>query len=196
MNKRLEQQMEFIIEADKAKNIFRRNHNLGHERRENDAEHSWHMSLMAMIMNEYANEKVDLLRVIKMLLIHDLVEIDAGDAYAYDEAANVGKREREEAAADRIFGLLPEDQNKELRDIWEEFEEGETPEAMYARVMDNFQPFSLIETNGGMDWKDNDVKKSQIYKRNEKTAAGSKEIWERMQELIDKNIEAGNIIDE
>lgn len=196
MNERLQKQKEFMLEVDKAKNIFRQTHLTGHGRNENDAEHSWHMALMAFLLKEHANEEVDILRVIKMILIHDLVEIDAGDTYAYDDAGNATKRFREEQAADRIFGILPEDQEKELRDLWEEFEENETPEALYAHVMDNFQPLTLNDSNQGGDWKRRGVKKSQILKRNDKTATGSREIWSCMEEMINKNVEDGNIIDE
>lgn len=194
MNERLEKQKEFILEIDKAKNIFRQTHLSGHGRRENDAEHSWHMALMAFLLMEHANEEVDILRVIKMILIHDLVEIDAGDTYAYDVTGNQTKRAREEAAADRIFGMLPKDQEHELRRLWEEFEENETPEAMYAHVMDNFQPLMLNDSNDGGDWKKRGIKKSQVLKRNEKTADGSKAIWECMELMINKNVEDGNLI--
>ena len=196
MNKRLEKQAAFMLEADKAKNIFRQTHLSGHGRNENDAEHSWHMALMAFLLSEHANQAVDQLRVIKMLLIHGLVEIDAGDTYAYDDAGNVTKRQREEKAADRIFGLLPEDQESELRELWEEFEAYETPEALFAHVLDNFQPLTLNDANGGSDWKEHQVKKSQILKRNEKTAQGSADIWEYMNQMIERNVEAGMIIDE
>jgi len=194
MNERLEKQKEFMLEIDKAKNIFRQTHLSGHGRRENDAEHSWHMALMAFLLMEHANEEVDILRVIKMILIHDLVEIDAGDTYAYDVEGNQTKRAREEAAADRIFGILPEDQEDELHKLWEEFEENETPEALYAHVMDNFQPMALNDSNGGGDWKKRGIKKSQVLKRNQKTADGSKAIWECMELMINKNVKDGNLI--
>jgi len=194
MNERLEKQKAFMLEIDKAKNIFRQTRLSGKGRRENDAEHSWHMALMAFLLAEHANEEVDILRVIKMILIHDLVEIDAGDTYAYDNVGNQTKRVREEAAADRIFGMLPKDQEQELWELWEEFEENETPEALYAHVMDNFQPLTLNDSNGGWDWKKRGVKKSQILKRNEKTADGSKAIWECMELIIDKNVKDGSII--
>ncbi len=193
MRNRLEQQISFLLEVDKMKKIYRQTHILGRERAENDAEHSWHLALMAFLLEEYANDKVDVAKVMKMVLVHDLVEIDAGDTYAYDEKGNASKRERELKAADRIFGLLPEEQEKELRDLWDEFEEYETPEAKYAHMLDNFQPLMLNNANGGGDWKDHKVRKSQIYKRNAKTGEGSREIWEYMAELIDENTKAGNI---
>ena len=189
MRERLEQQVSFLLEVDKMKMIYRQTHILGKDRAENDAEHSWHLALMAFLLAEYANEQVDVAKVMKMVLVHDLVEIDAGDTYAYDEAGNASKRQRELRAAERIFGLLPGEQGQELRALWDEFEEYETPEAKYAHTLDNFQPLLLNNANGGGDWKDHQVRKSQIYKRNAKTG----EIWEYMAELIDGNIMAGNI---
>lgn len=196
MNERLKKQKEFLLEVDKMKQIYRQTHIRGGSRQENDAEHSWHLALMAFLLSEHANEEVDVLKVMKMVLIHDLVEIDAGDTYAYDAAGNASKRQREEKAADRIFGILPEDQEKEIRDLWEEFEQYETSEAEFAHVLDNFQPLSLNDDNGGMDWKRHQVHKSQILKRNEKTPHGSREIWEYMEEMIQRNVEEGNIIDD
>lgn len=196
MNERLEKQKKFILEIDKEKNIFRQTHLVGYKRQENDAEHSWHMAVMAFLLSEYANEEVDLLRVIQMILVHDLVEIDAGDTYAYDDAGNATKREREEKAADRIFSILPEDQAQKIRDLWEEFEEEKTPESLFAHVMDNFQPLALNDANDGGDWKRRNVKKSQILKRNARTKDGSEEIWKYMEEMIDRNVKKGNIIDE
>ncbi|MGN1142551.1 MAG: HD domain-containing protein [Oliverpabstia sp.] len=196
MNERLKKQKDFLLEVDKMKQIYRQTHIRGGSRQENDAEHSWHLALMAFLLSEHANEEVDVLKVMKMVLIHDLVEIDAGDTYAYDAVGNASKRQREEKAADRIFGILPEDQGKEIRDLWEEFEQYETPEAEFAHVLDNFQPLSLNDDNGGMDWKRHQVHKSQILKRNEKTPLGSQEIWECMEDIIERNVEEGNIIDD
>lgn len=196
MHERLKKQLDFILEIDKAKNILRQTHLSGHGRRENDAEHSWHMAIMAVLLKEYANEEVDVLKVITMLLIHDLVEIDAGDTYAYDEKGNESRPERERRAADRIYGMLPEDQRWKLRELWEEFEAYESPEAKYAHMLDNFQPLILNDSNDGGDWRSHGVKKSQIYKRNAKTAQGSETVWSYMQELIQNNIDKGNIKDE
>lgn len=190
---RLEQQLAFIREIDKEKKILRQTHISGYERQENDAEHAWHMSIMALLLSEYANEAVDLLKVIRMILIHDIVEIDAGDTYAYDEGAKATQREREEKAADRIYGLLPSDQQKLFRESFEEFEAGDTPEARFAHVMDNFQPLLLNDANGGKDWEKHGVHRSQIEKRNARTQEGSKEIWEYMKALLDRNEEAGHI---
>lgn len=196
MNERLKKQKEFLLEVDKMKQIYRQTHIRGGSRQENDAEHSWHLALMAFLLEEHSNEPVDITRVIKMVLIHDLVEVYAGDTYAYDAAANASKRQREEEAADRIFGMLPEDQGKMLRQLWEEFETYETAEARFAHVMDNFQPMILNDDNGGKDWSRHQVKKSQILKRNEKTASGSETIWNHMEEIIQQNIEKGTIMDQ
>jgi putative hydrolase of HD superfamily len=194
MNERLEKQREFILEVDKMKQIYRQTHIRGGSRQENDAEHSWHLALMAFLLSEHANEEVDVLHVMKMVLIHDLVEIDAGDTYAYDAVGNTTKRAREEKAADRIFSILPKDQDEEIRRLWEEFEAYETPEARFAHVLDNFQPLSLNNENGGGDWKCRQIKKSQVLKRNEKTPEGSREIWECMENIIEDNVHKGNII--
>ena len=149
---RLRQQMEFIVEVDKVKNIMRQTYLSDAGRKENDAEHSWHLALMAVLLKEYSNEEVDLSKVVPMVLIHDLVEIDAGDTYAYDEVGAATKAERETKAADRIFGLLPEDQKKWFRELWEEFEEYQTPEARFAHVLDNCQPLLLNDASGGRSW--------------------------------------------
>ena len=193
---RLQKQMKFILEADKVKNIIRQTYLADGKRRENDAEHSWHLALMAVLLKEYAPEEVDLSKVIPMVLIHDLVEIDAGDTYAYDEAGAATKAERETIAADRIFGLLPSDQGKWFRELWEEFEAYQTPEAKYAHMLDNSQPLFLNDASEGKSWAEHQVKKSQIYKRNAKTGEGAPAIWEYMQTLIQKHIDEGHIIDD
>ena len=159
---RLEKQIRFIVEIDKVKNIFRQTYLADARRKENDAEHSWHIALMAYLLQEYAEKPVDVSKVMLMVLIHDLVEIDAGDTYAYDDAGAETKRAREEAAADRIFGLLPEDQGKYFRELWEEFEAYESPEGKYAHLLDNFQPLLLNDASGGLSWQEHQVKKSQI----------------------------------
>ena len=142
--KRLDKQVDFILEADKEKNILRQTHLSGHGRRENDAEHAWHMAIMIYLLKEYANEEIDVAKAMMMALIHDIVEIDAGDTYAYDAKGLESQKEREEKAAERIFGLLPEDQKAELKSLFEEFEAYESPEAKFARAMDNFQPLLLL----------------------------------------------------
>ncbi|MDD3340087.1 MAG: HD domain-containing protein [Lachnospiraceae bacterium] len=193
--KRFEKQLQFILELDKEKNILRQTHLSGHGRRENDAEHAWHMAAMIYLLREYANEEIDLAKAMMMALIHDVVEIDAGDTYAYDEEGLATQKEREEKAADRIFGLLPEDQRDDLRNLFEEFEDYATPEARFARSMDNFQPLLLNDSNDGGDWKTHDVCRAQIEKRHETTERGSKEIAEYAMQLIDKHVKKGNIVE-
>lgn len=193
---RLEQQIAFIVEIDKVKNIFRQTPLSDGNRKENDAEHSWHIALMAILLKEYAEEEVDVLKVMTMVLLHDLVEIDAGDTYAYDSVGMQSKREREVKAADRIFGLLPEDQGTYFRALWDEFEAYETADAKYAHLLDNFQPMLLNDASDGISWREHEVKKSQIYKRNERIEETSKAIWVKMQEVVAKNIELGNVKDE
>ena len=190
---RLEKQIRFIVEIDKVKNIFRQTYLADAGRKENDAEHSWHIALMAYLLQEYAEKPVDVSKVMLMVLIHDLVEIDAGDTYAYDDAEAETKRAREEAAADRIFGLLPEDQGKYFRELWEEFEAYESPEGKYAHLLDNFQPLLLNDASGGLSWQEHQVRKSQIYKRNEKIEETSETIWNCMKEIVQKHIECGHV---
>lgn len=194
---RLEQQMEFCREIDKEKLIGRQTYLADGSRKENDAEHAWHMAIMAVLLGEYANEEIDLLRTMTMLLIHDIVEIDAGDTYAYDEEGKKTQRQREEKAADRLFGLLPEDQAAAFRELWEEFEEGKTPEARFARTMDNIQPAMLNAASGGRSWAEHRTCLSQILGRNANTAAGSQRLWEYSREhFIRPNVERGLIRDE
>lgn len=192
---RLQQQMDFILEVDKLKNITRQTYLSSGERKENDTEHSWHLALMCALLAEHSNEKIDVLKTMTMVLIHDIVEIDAGDTYAYDTAGNTTKREREVRAAERIFHLLPADQALWLRGLWDEFEEGVTPEAKFAIALDKIQPVLLNDASGGKSWREHGVEVSQILKRNEHTPEGSVELWEYAKELIDKNVENGNIKD-
>ena len=196
MDDRLKEQIDFILEIDKRKEILRQNYLADGSARENDADHSWHLAMMALILSEYSNEKVDVTRVVPMVLTHDLVEIDAGDTYAYDEAGALTKETREKAAADRIFGILPKEQGTWMRGLWDEFEACNTPESRFAHVLDNSLPLFLNHAAGGISWKEHKVKRSQIYKRNRITGEGSAKIWEYMQELIQENINKGNIIDD
>ena len=193
---RFQKQLDFILEADKEKNILRQTHLSGHGRRENDAEHAWHMAIMIYLLKEYANEEIDVAKAMMMALIHDIVEIDAGDTYAYDTAGLETQKDREEKAAERIFGILPEDQKAELKGLFEEFEAYETPEAKFARAMDNFQPLLLNDSNDGGDWKEHGVCRSQIMGRHKKTRLGSEEIGQYSEELIMENVKQGNIRDE
>lgn len=165
---RIEKQMQFILEIDKEKQIKRKTLQSNGKDFEDDAQHAWHMAIMTLLLSEYANEKIDVLKTISMLLIHDLVEIDAGDTYAYDDQGLKTQNERENLAANRIFNLLPEDQAKKIFDLWNEFEERKTPEAKFARVMDNFQPVMLNAATDGRMWAENGVHLEKILKRNEK----------------------------
>ncbi|MDF2536998.1 MAG: hypothetical protein K0S76_19 [Herbinix sp.] len=193
---RLDQQMNFILEVDKLKSIIRQNYLMDGSRRENDADHSWHLALMCAILSEHANEKINVVKTITMVLIHDLVEIDAGDTYAYDELANVSKRDRERKAADRIFHLLPEDQAAEIRSLWDEFEEGSTPEAKFANTLDKMLPLLLNAGSDGKSWKEHGVTLSQVLKRNEKTHEGSEALWEYELGIINKHVANGNLINQ
>lgn len=192
---RLNKQFEFCLEADKEKFIGRQTYLSDGIRKENDAEHAWHMAVMTLILSEYANEKIDLLKTISMILIHDIVEIDAGDTYAYDEERKKSQKSRELAAADRIFAMLPEDQQQKFRQLWEEFETAETPEAKFARAMDNVQPIMLNSATDGKSWEERGIRLSQILRRNQITPEGSEKLWDYMQEnFIKPNVENGKII--
>ena len=193
MNERLEQQLAFSLEIDKEKNIFRQTSLSGHGRKENDAEHAWHMAIMAYLFREYANEKVDIARVMLMCLIHDIVEIDAGDTYAYDTERLQSQKEREERAKQRIFSLLPEDQCRELMALFDEFEAYETPESRFAHAMDNLQPLILNHSNEGGDWKEHQVSADQVYRRQEKTKLGSEILYQLTDQLLQENIRKGNL---
>ncbi len=191
---RLDKQFEFILETDKEKFVTRQTYLSDANRKENDAEHSWHMALMTILLSEYANEKIDVLKTVTMLLIHDLVEIYAGDTYAYDESGKQTQKERETEAAKRLYQILPKDQEENLKGLWEEFEAGETPEARFARTMDNLQPMMLNSATDGKSWTEHGVHISQILKRNQRTEAGSKELWEYAKEnFLKPHIEAGHI---
>ena len=193
---RMKQQIAFLMEIDKVKNIFRQTYLADGKRKENDAEHSWHLAIAAFLLKEYVAEDVDVMKVMIMVLIHDLVEIDAGDTYAYDAEGAKTKRAREVAAADRIFGMLPEDQGGYFRELWDEFEAYESDDAKFAHLLDNFQPLILNHESNGKSWTEHHVKKSQIYKRNEKIEETSPEVWERMKQIVEEHIALGHVIDE
>ena len=191
---RLEKQFDFCREIDKEKFIGRQTYLSDGKRKENDAEHAWHMAIMAILLNEYVNEEIDVLKTVTMLLIHDLVEIDAGDTYAYDEEGKKTKKEREERAAERIYGLLPQDQQEKLRRLWEEFEAWETPEAKFAHAMDNIQPIMLNAATDGRSWEEHGVHLSQILGRNQHTAEGSAVLWDyARQNFVQPSVESGKI---
>lgn len=192
---RFEKQLAFILEADKEKNILRQTHLTGHGRRENDAEHAWHMAMMIYLLKEYSNREIDIAKTMMMALIHDIVEIDAGDTYAYDTLGLETQKEREQRAAERIFGMLPEDQCSELRALFDEFEACESAEARFARTMDNFQPLLLNHSNGGADWRAHQVTKSKVVGRQQTSKLGSEAIWEYTEDLIRENVKKGCILD-
>lgn len=193
MDERLKKQLDFALEIDKEKNIFRQTHLSGHGRNENDAEHAWHMAIMAYLLREYSNEPVDITRVMLMCLIHDVVEIDAGDTYAYDAEGLKTQKAREEAAKERIYSLLPEDQKKELAAVFEEFEESKTPESKFAHAMDNLQPLMLNNSNDGGDWREHGVSAKQVYGRQDRTKEGSEKLYEITEQIIKKHVEKGNL---
>lgn len=193
MDERLKRQLDFILEIDKEKNIFRQTHLSGHGRNENDAEHAWHMAVMAYLLQEYANEKVDIAKVMLMCLTHDIVEIDAGDTYAYDPVGLETQKAREQAAKERIYSLLPDDQKEALQAIFDEFEESKTPEAQFAHAMDNLQPLLLNHSNNGGDWKAHQVTAEQVYGRQSRTKEGSQRLFELTDTLIQENIAKGNL---
>ena len=194
MEERIKKQLAFSLEIDKEKNILRQTHLSDHGRRENDAEHAWHMAVMAYILKEYANESVDIARVMIMSLIHDIVEIDAGDTYAYDEEGLKTQKEREKKAKERIFSILPEDQREELTALFDEFEANETPEARFAHAVDNLQPLLLNDSNEGGDWKEHQVTSEQIYKRHNMTKLGSDYLYEITDRIIKYHIRKGNLL--
>lgn len=182
---RLQKQIEFIIEIDKLKHIVRRSRLIGSTRYENDAEHTWHITIMAILLSEHANgSSLDLIKVVKMLLVHDLVEIDAGDTFAYDTAGHADKRAKEELAAERIFGLLPQDQADEFTALWNEFEERQTPESRYAVAMDRLQPMLLNYSNKGAAWKENGIHSERVIAYNQQIENGSEELWRFARQLL------------
>lgn len=197
MDERLQQQLDFSLEIDKEKNIFRQTHLSGNGRAENDAEHAWHMAIMAYLLKEYANEPVDIGKTMIMCLIHDVVEIDAGDTYAYDDEGLKTQKEREEKAKARIFGLLPEDQREELTALFDEFEANETPESRFAHTMDNLQPLILNDSNNGGDWVRHGVNATHVLGRQRKSADGSEYLCREVNEkIVQKHIALGHIKDE
>ena len=193
MEERLQKQLAFALEIDKEKTVFRQTHLSGHGRNENDAEHAWHMAVMAYLLQEYANEKVDIAKVMLMCLIHDIVEIDAGDTYAYDTENLRTQKAREDAAKQRIFSILPADQKEELIALFDEFEAFQTPEAKYAHAMDNLQPLILNNSNGGGDWKEHGVSAIQVYRRQSGTRLGSERLFEVTEQIIQENIRKGSL---
>ena len=195
MNERLKKQIQFIMEMDKLKHVFRQSRLLNYERHENSAEHSWHLAVIAMILSEYAEEELDILRVLKMVLIHDIVEIDAGDTFAYDEAGYDDKEQRENQAAERIFNMLPSDQAEKMWNLWREFEEQKTPEALYAASVDRLAPFLLNYYTEGYTWRLPGVTSAKVLKRMKVMEKSVPVIWELVQEIIEDSIKNGYLAD-
>ena len=193
MEERMKKQMAFALEIDKVKNIFRQTHLSWRGRNENDAEHSWHMAVMAYLLKEYANEEVDIAKVMLMCLIHDIVEIDAGDTYAYDEEGLKTQKAREDAAKERIFSILPEEQKAEFTALFDEFEAYETAESRFVHAIDNLQPLMLNNSNDGSDWREHEVTAEQVYTRQRKTKLGSEKLFEITDAIIQDNIRKGNL---
>lgn len=185
INERLKKQINFMLELDKMKNIYRQTYVLHENRKENDAEHSWHLAILAFLLAEYASVPIDVTRVMKMVLVHDVVEIDAGDTYCYDEDENKTKAEREEKSAQRVFGLLPDDQKEEFYSLWREFEDNQTNDSKFAAVLDKIQPVILNYTKNGISWKEHGVYKEQVEKRCLSSADASDKLAELIQSIID-----------
>ena len=181
---RLEQQLAFLLELDKAKSIFRQSYVTDGSRKENDAEHMWHLAMFVIVLAEHAGEPIDVTKVLKMVLIHDIVEIDAGDAFVYDEAARLGKAAAELAAAERLYGLLPEDQGAELRALWDEFEAKVTPEARFAGAVDRLQPLLLNVTTKGRSWQEHGITSDRVLALNARIELGSPALWSHVQEIL------------
>ncbi len=192
-NDRLAAQLAFLLEIDRLKRVLRRTAIVGGERRENSAEHSWHLAVMAMVLAEHANEPIDLLHTIKLVLVHDIVEIDAGDTFAYDVQANLDKEERERAAADRIFSLLPDDQREELRSLWEEFDARQTPEARFANALDRLMPSLQNYVNNGGTWREPGVDREAVFIRLQPIQEGSQTLWNYVEAMLNNAIKQGLI---
>lgn len=192
---RLQKQLDFILELDKVKSIYRQTYLADGSRKENDSEHSFHLAVMCFLLSDYAAEAVDVAHTMEMLLLHDVVEIDAGDTYAYDVEANRTKAVREEEAAKRIYGLLPGEQGRRYYELWREFEERRTPEAKFANALDRVQPVLLTDRAGGRSWREHGVRRSQIMKRAEYIKDSTPLLYEHVVALIAKNVEKGNLLD-
>ena len=193
MDDRLTQQISFILELDRLKTVIRRSYLFDQSRRENSAEHSWHVAMLANVLTEYADEPVDVDRVTKMLLVHDIVEIDAGDKMVYDTAARAQNAAKETAAAERIFGLLPPEQTTLLGDLWREFEAGKSPEARFAKTLDRLMPLLHNLHTGGRTWHENGIRKHQVLEINAHMEAGSKRLWQYVRQRIEEAAERGEL---
>ena len=181
---RLRCQLEFLLEVDRLKQVFRRSYLIGLDRNENTAEHSWHLAVAAMVLAEYSKEKIDANRVIRLVLVHDLVEIDAGDTFIYDDAGNAAKEAKERAAAQRVFGLLPEEQAQEFMNLWREFEDRQTAEAKFAFALDRLMPILHNAFNQGRGWKEHGIRQEQALAKNQPMSDGAPELWRAARTLI------------
>lgn len=188
---RLKKQLDFMLELDRMKNLYRQTYVLHEDRKENDAEHSWHIAVMAFLLAEYADSEIDTFRVMKMLLIHDVVEIDAGDTYCYDEEGYKTKSDREEKSAQRIFGLLPDDQKQEFYGLWREFEDGKTNEAKFAGVLDRLQPILLNYSKDGLSWREHGIYGEQVLSRTRNTAEISSGLAEVINSVVEDAVKKG-----
>ena len=191
VEERLGRQIAFILELDKLKGVIRRSLLIDQSRPENTAEHSWHLAMLALVLGERADPEVDVLRALKAVLVHDIVEIDAGDVYIYDEQARLDKAESEVAAADRLFGLLPDDQAAELRSLWNEYEARDTPTGRFAYALDRLQPLLLNASSGGGPWIENNISQSQVRSVNGPIVEGSEQLWQLASAVIDEAVAAG-----
>jgi putative hydrolase of HD superfamily len=188
---RLEQQLAFLLELDKAKNVFRQSYLTDGSRKENDAEHMWHLAMFVIVLAEHAGEPIDVAKVLKMVLIHDIVEIDAGDAFVYDESARANKQLLELAGAERLYGLLPPDQGAELRALWDEFEAKETPEARFAGAVVRLQPLLLNVTTGGRSWQEHGVTSDRVLALNARIELGSPALWAHVRVVLHEAVRSG-----
>ena len=195
ISERFEKQMQFLIEIDKVKHIFRKTKIFNKSRFENDAEHAWHLALMALVLGEYSNESINISKVIKMVLIHDIVEIDAGDVIVYDTKMREQAQMKEAEAAERIFGILPEDQKQDFIDLWKEFEEKESPEAKFAAAIDRFEPILQNHLTDYETWKTHGISYDQLYDKNQHIQNGSGVIWDVVKQIITDAKETGDIME-
>ncbi len=191
MDERLKKQLDFMLELDKMKNLYRQTYVLHEDRKENDAEHSWHIAILAFLLAEYSNEPIDVTHVMKMVLLHDVIEIDAGDTYCYDTEGYKSKAEREEKAARRIFGLLPDDQRDEFYALWREFEDSETADARFAAVLDRIQPLMLNYTKDGISWQEHGIAMEQVINRNKDYFSSSNKLADVIKSVINDAHEKG-----
>ncbi|WP_428772387.1 HD domain-containing protein [Vibrio sp.] len=192
MNQRLEKQLNLLMELDRLKSVLRRTRVKSAEKRlENSAEHSWHVATMAILLEEHANQPVDIGRVVKMLLLHDVVEIDAGDTFVYDSIAAEQQEEKERQAAERLFGMLPEEQGEELLTLWHEFENAESADAKFAKALDRIIPMLLNFHNEGQSWREHGVTREQVLTVNRRIEYGSQALWEKAQQMVEFATEQG-----